>query len=164
MKLRKKSSKIEIIIPLLTILSDAAAIFLAFELSYYIRFFTDFQNFFPVTKGIPDINGYIIFALMVIPIWIIIFQSRKMYRLKRNVFILDELFVIIKNVSIGILFAMSLVFILKAEFPYSRLVFALIWLLSIIFITIGRYFTFEIGEEFIQQEYRCKYSCSIRYK
>lgn len=142
--MKDKSSKIEIIIPLLTILSDSLAIFISFELSYYIRFFTDFQIIFPVTKGIPDIYGYNEFALMVIPIWIIIFQTRKMYRLKRNVFILDELFVIIKTISIGILFAMSLVFLLKAEFPYSRLVFELIWFLSIVFITFGRYILLKL--------------------
>jgi len=135
-----KSSKYEVLIPLLTILSDAIAIFAAFELSYYIRFFTDFQIIFPVTKGIPDIYGYNIFAVMVIPIWIIIFQTRKMYRLKRSVFVMDELFIITKCISIGILIAMSLIFIIKAEFPYSRLVFFLIWVNSIILITIGRYF------------------------
>lgn len=142
--MKKKSSVTEILIPLLTVLSDAAAIFAAFELSYYIRFFSSFQNIIPVTKGIPDIYGYNIFALMVIPIWLIIFQARKLYRLKRTVFILDELFAIIKCVSIGILFAMSLVFILKAEFPYSRLVFLLIWINSVILITIGRYLILKL--------------------
>ncbi|MEZ4690005.1 MAG: hypothetical protein R3A12_07420 [Ignavibacteria bacterium] len=74
-----------------------------------------------------------------IPVWLIIFQSRKLYRLKRCVFILDELFAIIKCVSIGIVFAMAMVFILKGDFPYSRLVFLLVWVNSIFFITIGRY-------------------------
>jgi exopolysaccharide biosynthesis polyprenyl glycosylphosphotransferase len=66
-----------------------------------------------------------------------------MYRLKRSVFIFDEFFIIIRCVSIGILFAMGLVFILKGDFPYSRLVFALIWIFSIILITIGRYITLK---------------------
>lgn len=39
---------------------------------------------------------------------------------------------------------MGLVFILKGDFPYSRLVFFLIWLFSIIIITIGRYFLLKI--------------------
>jgi len=142
--LKRKSSRIEVILPVLTMLSDAAAIFLAFELSYWIRFFSDFQKIIPVTKGIPDIYGYNEFALMVIPIWILIFQTRKMYRLKRSVFILDELFVIIKCISIGILFAMALIFIIKAEFPYSRAVFVLIWINSIILVTAGRYFVLKL--------------------
>ncbi|MEO6693731.1 MAG: undecaprenyl-phosphate glucose phosphotransferase [Ignavibacteria bacterium] len=142
--MKGKYSKIEVIIPVLTMLSDAAAIFLAFELSYWIRFFSDFQKLIPVTKGVPDIYGYNEFALMVIPIWLIIFQTRKMYRLKRSVFILDELFIIIKCVSIGILFAMALIFIIKADFPYSRAVFVLIWIISIIMITSGRYFILKL--------------------
>jgi Undecaprenyl-phosphate glucose phosphotransferase len=138
--LKSKTSKIEILIPVLTLLSDAISILLAFLISYWTRFFySPFINIFPITKGIPELEGYIQFSLIVIPIWLLIFQSRKMYRLKRFVFIFDEFFIIIKCISIGILFAMGLVFILKGDFPYSRLVFALIWCTSIIFITIGRY-------------------------
>lgn len=143
--MKSRTSKIDIFLPILTITVDALAIFSAFLFSYWIRFsFKPFENLFPITKGVPDLNGYLEFALMVIPIWILIFQSRKMYRLKRCVFIFDELFIIIKCVSIGILFAMSLVFILKGDFPYSRLVFFLIWINSIITITIGRYLTLKL--------------------
>jgi len=151
--LKKKSSKIDVILPVLTILSDAVAIFLAFELSYWIRFYSDFQKIIPVTKGIPDIYGYNEFALMVIPIWLIIFQTRKMYRLKRSVFILDELFVIIKCISIGILFAMALVFLIKAEFPYSRAVFALIWINSIVLIIAGRYFILKLEKNLYNKNF-----------
>ena len=143
--MKSKSSKIEIILPLLTILVDAAAIFSAFLFSYWIRFkFPPFVKIFPITKGIPDFYGYAEFALMVIPIWLLVFQSRKLYRLKRCVFILDELFAIIKCISIGIIFAMSLVFILQGDFPYSRLVFFLIWVNSIVTITFGRYLTLKL--------------------
>lgn len=140
----KRSSGTDILIPLITILSDSLAILAAFFISYKIRFeFEPFGKFFPVTKGIPELEGYIHFALMIIPVWLVVFQSRKMYRLKRSVFVLDELFVIIKCVSVGIILAMGLVFLLKGDFPYSRLVFALIWLNSIVLITVGRYFTLK---------------------
>ncbi len=152
--MKSKSSKIEILLPLLTILTDTLAIFLSFLLSYWIRFYFDpFIKIFPITKGIPDLYGYIYFAAMVIPIWLLVFQSRKMYRLKRCVFIFDEFFIIIKCVSIGILFAMGLVFILKGDFPYSRLVFALIWVNSIILITIGRYITLKIEKTLYDRNY-----------
>lgn len=143
--MKTKSSKIEVIIPLLTIIADSSAIFLAFLISYWVRFyFEPFIKIIPIVKGIPGFSGYVEFAFMIIPIWLLVFQARKMYRLKRSVFILDELFVIIKCVSIGILFAMGLVFIMKGDFPYSRLVFFLIWINSIILITIGRYITLKI--------------------
>jgi Undecaprenyl-phosphate glucose phosphotransferase len=143
--LKSKTTKTEVILPLITIVVDAIAILCAFLFSYWIRFsFEPFQKFFPVTKGIPDLSGYLEFAAIVIPVWLIIFQSKKLYRLKRCVFILDELFVIIKCVSIGIFFAMAMVFILKGDFPYSRLVFLLVWVNSIIFIIVGRYFTLKL--------------------
>ncbi len=143
--MKSKTTKTEVILPLITIVVDAIAILCAFLFSYWIRFsFEPFQKFFPVTKGIPDLSGYLEFAAIVIPVWLIIFQSKKLYRLKRCVFILDELFVIIKCVSIGIFFAMAMVFILKGDFPYSRLVFLLVWVNSIIFIIVGRYFTLKL--------------------
>lgn len=143
--MKSKTKKTEVILPLITILVDAISILLAFLFSYWVRFsFEPFQDFFPVTKGVPDLSGYLEFAAIVIPVWLIIFQSRKLYRLKRCVFILDELFAIIKCVSIGIFFAMAMVFILKGDFPYSRIVFVLVWINSIIFITIGRYFTLKL--------------------
>ncbi|HMQ67667.1 MAG TPA: undecaprenyl-phosphate glucose phosphotransferase [Ignavibacteria bacterium] len=143
--MKSKTTKTEVILPLITILVDAISIFCAFLFSYWLRFsFEPFKKFFPVTKGIPDLSGYLEFAAIVIPLWLIIFQSRKLYRLKRCVFIFDELFAIIKCVSIGILFAMAMVFILKGDFPYSRLVFLLVWISSILFITSGRYFTLKL--------------------
>ncbi len=126
-------------------LSDATAIFFAFYFSYLLRFsFPPFVKFFPITKGVPELSGYLEFSLIVIPLWILIFQTRKMYKLKRFVFIFDEFFIIIKCISIGILFAMALVFILKGDFPYSRIVFALLWGMSIFLVTAGRYLTLKL--------------------
>ncbi|MDQ3019493.1 MAG: undecaprenyl-phosphate glucose phosphotransferase [Bacteroidota bacterium] len=143
--MKSKTSKIEVAIPVLTILSDAIAIFTAFLISYWLRFeFPPFVKLFPITKGIPELTGYIEFSLIVIPIWVLVLQSRKMYRIKRSVFVFDEFFVIVKCISIGILFAMGLVFILKGDFPYSRLVFAFIYVISIVLITIGRYIMLKI--------------------
>ncbi len=141
----RKTSSIQVIIPVLTLLSDAAAIFCAFLLSYYVRFFFEpFLKIWPVTKGIPELKGYVVFALMIIPVWLLVFQSRKMYRLRRSIFIMDEFFVIVKCVTFGMLLAMGLVFVLEGDFPYSRLVFALIWGSSIILITAGRYLTLKL--------------------
>ena len=150
----RKTSSIEIIVPLLTVLADAVAILLAFLLSYFIRFhFEPFLKFWPVTKGIPELTGYIEFALLIIPVWLLVFQSKKMYRLRRSVFVMDEFFVIIKCVTIGMLFAMGLVFVLKGDFPYSRLVFALIWATSIVLITVGRYLTLKLEKSLYNKGY-----------
>lgn len=133
-----KSTKVEVIIPLLTILSDSVSIFGAFLLSYWLRFLSPFTRYLGGETEPPPIIGYLGFALCTLPIAIFIFQQRKMYRIKRNVFIFDEFFVVIKYVSIYIIFCMSLIFFYR-DFPYSRMVFGLIWVNSIILMTIGRY-------------------------
>ncbi len=133
-----KSTKVEVIIPLLTILSDAISIFGAFLLSYWLRFQSPFIKYLGGEAEPPPIIGYLGFALITIPFAIFIFQQRKLYRIKRNVFIFDEFFVVVKYVSIYIVFCMSLIFFYR-DFPYSRMVFGLIWVSAIIFMTIGRY-------------------------
>jgi Undecaprenyl-phosphate glucose phosphotransferase len=139
----KKSYNFEILLPILTIITDAISITIAYFVSYWIRFFSDFQKIFRVEKGIPDIYGYIYFGLVTIPIWILVFQSFKMYRLNRSVFIFDELFIIIKCVTISLIFSIGIIFFFR-EFPYSRIVFVLIWINSTIFLTIGRYLILKL--------------------
>jgi Undecaprenyl-phosphate glucose phosphotransferase len=137
--LRIKSSKLEFFLPLLTILSDAICIVAAYFIAYQIRFLSPFDKIIPVTYGIPDISGYLFFALVTIPIWIIVFQASKMYRLNRNVFIFDEFFVIIKCVTISMLLSIGVIFFFR-DFPYSRIVFLILWIVSIFLITVCRYF------------------------
>lgn len=138
-KFNKKSQTAEFLVPLFNILSDIIAIEAAFLLSYWIRFyFQPFVNIFPYDGVIPPLSGYITLSLIVIPVWLLIFQSRKMYRLRRVVFIFDEFFLIGRLVTFGIIFSFGLIFFYRV-FPYSRVVFILIWIVSIIFITIGRY-------------------------
>lgn len=138
-KFTKKSQMAEFLIPLLNVLSDVLAIFLSFLAAYWIRFyFQPFLEYFPFQGEVPPLRGYLWLAVMVIPIWLLIFQSRKMYRLRRVVFIFDEFFLITKLVTFGIVFSFGLIFFYRV-FPYSRLVFVLIWAISIILITLGRY-------------------------
>lgn len=133
-----KSTKVEVLVPLLTIFSDAVSIFSAFAISYWLRFLSPFVQYLGGHTTQPPIIGYLLFALFTIPVAIFIFQQRKMYRIKRNVFIFDEFFIVIKYVSIYIIFCMSLIFFYR-DFPYSRMVFGLIWVIAIILMTIGRY-------------------------
>lgn len=139
----KNSLKIEIFIPLLTILSDSISIIFSFLFSYWVRFYSPFNNFVQIEKGIPELYGYLNFALITLPVWILIFHNSKMYRVNRNVFVFDEFFVIIKCVTIGIIFSIGILFFFR-EFPYSRIVFGLIWINAIIFIIIGRYFLIKL--------------------
>lgn len=138
-KFNKKSQRIEFLIPLLNIFSDSIAVFGSFIISYYIRFhFPPFISLFPFMGEIPPLKGYLILALFVLPVWLLIFQSRKLFRPKRIVFIFDEFFLIGRLVTFGIIFSFGFVFFYRI-FPYSRVVFILVWIISIFLITIGRY-------------------------
>ena len=106
----KKPYSSDFLIPGLTLLSDILAIASAFLLAYWLRFYSPLAKVIPVVEGIPPISGYIILLLMVVPIWIIIFQTRKMYRARRVVFIFDEFFLIARLVTFGVIFSFGLVF------------------------------------------------------
>ncbi|MBS1515996.1 MAG: undecaprenyl-phosphate glucose phosphotransferase [Bacteroidetes bacterium] len=136
--MNNKSTKVEVIIPLLTILSDSISIFGAFIISYWLRFLSPLAKYLGGEVEPPPVIGYLGFALITIPIAIFIFQQRKMYRIKRTVFIFDEFFIVVKYVSIYVIFCMSLIFFYR-DFPYSRMVFGLLWVSCIIFMTLGRY-------------------------
>jgi Undecaprenyl-phosphate glucose phosphotransferase len=140
---KSNSSKIEFFVPLFTVLSDFLAILLAFFISYQIRFFTPFGEYFEVTKGIPPFGGYLFFAVITLPVWFMVFQSFKMYRLNRTVFVFDELFLVIKCVTIAVLISMGIIFFYR-DFPFSRLVFILLWFFTITFSMIGRYVMLKI--------------------
>lgn len=142
-KFNKKSQTAEFLVPLLNLLSDILAIGASFLLAYYVRFhFEPFVRLIPFHGEIPPLGGYMMLSIMVIPVWILIFQSRKMYRLRRIVFIFDEFFLIGRLATFGLIFSFGLIFFYRV-FPYSRLVFVLIWIFSICLITIGRYFVLK---------------------
>ncbi len=146
--MEQKSTKIEILLPVLTIFFDVAAILIAYYISYQIRFFTPFNNIFPITEGIPEIGTYLLFAVITIPVWIVIFQQNKLYKLNRNVFVFDEFFQIFKCVTISIIFSIGIIFFFVRSFSFSRLVFMLIWLDSTLLIVFFRYFTLKLEKTF----------------
>jgi len=149
--LGKKQFKTELYIPLLTIFFDIAAIISSFIISYWMRFYSPLKIIFPVNSGIPGIEGYLYFIIATVPVWIIVFQAFKLYRINRVVFIMDEFFVIMKGVTTSIIFAIGIIFFFR-EFPYSRLVFILIWLNAIILITFSRYLILKFEKTLYNQE------------
>jgi exopolysaccharide biosynthesis polyprenyl glycosylphosphotransferase len=132
----------DFLIPLLTVIADIAAIEAAFLLAYWIRFYSRLTSVFEVTLGIPDISAYILSSAVIIPAWLFVFQSRKLYGTRRNSHISDEMFAVIRVVTICMLITMSASFFYRG-FSYSRGVFLLLWLLAIGTVTFGRYLVME---------------------
>ena len=128
----------DLLIPFVTVVSDAISIECAFLLSYWLRFrSTIFSSLGFVREDAPPISGYIVGSLFVIVAWMVLFHSRKMYAARRSVNLSDELLNIVRVVSLGMLIVMSATFFYR-EFSYSRVVFGLLWGTSITFIFAGR--------------------------
>ena len=132
----------DFLIPLLAVFSDAVAIETAFLLSYWLRFFSPLTSTFEVTLGVPPLSTYVNSSLIFIPVWLFVFQSRKMYGARRNSHLSDEFFAIVRLVSIGLLIVMSATFFYR-EFSFSRGVFILLWGTAITTITTGRFVIME---------------------
>jgi len=132
----------DFLIPFLTVLSDIIAIEAAFLLSYWIRFYSPLADLIAVTQGYPPLGAYIYGSLVVIPIWLFLFNRRRLYSTRRTVAISDEFFAIVRVVTIGMLVVMSAAFFYRA-FSYSRIVFAFLWIASIILLALGRFIVLE---------------------
>jgi Undecaprenyl-phosphate glucose phosphotransferase len=133
----------DFLIPTLAVLFDIVAVEFAFLFSYWLRFNTSLFNFLPLTENTPPLQAYIYGSFVIIPVWLLIFNSRKMYGARRNMGLSDELFSIVKLITLGMLVVMSAAFFYRA-FSYSRVVFFLLWISSIFSIFIGRTLVFQI--------------------
>jgi len=137
-------------IPLLTVLCDALAIEAAFILSYWLRFRSSlFDALGFVREDAPPLYAYLIGSAFVTIVWLLLFHSRRMYSARRNVNRSDEFINIVKVISLGMLIVMSAAFFYR-EFSYSRIVFVLLWILSIIGVTIAR----TVGQSIERRLYR----------
>lgn len=116
---------------------DFTAIVCGFALSFALRFSEPILSIAEVTKGYPPFSAYMYGALAIAPMWIILFQRRKMYGARRQVDLSSELFDVIRVVTFGMLIVLSVTFFFR-EFSYSRIVFVFIWFVSIACIFLGR--------------------------
>jgi exopolysaccharide biosynthesis polyprenyl glycosylphosphotransferase len=127
----------DVLVPLLMVTSDFLIIVGVFLLAYLSRFSHPFIDLIPITQGLPPMRAYLVCGLIVAPIWMLFFNARGVYHARRNADYTSELFLIIRIVSFGMLVVMSLAFLYR-EFSFSRMVFAQIWVLSIICLFLGR--------------------------
>jgi exopolysaccharide biosynthesis polyprenyl glycosylphosphotransferase len=133
----------DFLIPLVTVLSDVAAIEAAFMLSYWLRFYSPLTFYIKVTQGFPRLSSYVVSSFVFIPVWLIVFRSRNLYGARRNSHLSDEFFSVVRVVTIGLLITMSATFFYRG-FSYSRVVFVLLWITAIVTITSGRFLIMEL--------------------
>ncbi|MEI7907944.1 MAG: hypothetical protein WCI84_11370, partial [Bacteroidota bacterium] len=132
-----KPRRNDILIPFLTIFLDVVAFESAFLLSYWLRFYSPLTGYFEITLGVPPIRSYVTASCVFIPVFLLVFQSRKLYGSRRNIHLSDEFFALVRLITIGMMIMMSATFFYR-EVSFSRGVFILLWITSITMITAGR--------------------------
>src|SRR5512140_2248085 len=98
----------DLIIPMLSLVTDALAIEAAFLLAYWLRFksgLLDSLGF--VLEGAPALSLYMVGSMAVTVVWLLLFEARKMYRARRSVNLSDELINVVRVISLGMLLILS---------------------------------------------------------
>ena len=135
----------DILLPLLFVLSDGLAIEAAFLSSYALRFWTNLFTWLGFHEEVPPpFENYLLTSVVVVAMWILLLQARQMYRTRRNVILTDELLVIARVVTFGMLLLMGAAFMYR-QFSYSRSFVVILWATSIAFLFLGRTFI-NVGE------------------
>jgi len=110
---------------------DILMIFASFVIAYWIR-----ANAIPFSViYIWPFNQYILFALEMLPIWLVAFAISGTYSKRKSGFL--EFSKIMAASSLGSMAVVLWVFIFRSDF-FSRLIVFYIWILAIILILIGR--------------------------
>jgi exopolysaccharide biosynthesis polyprenyl glycosylphosphotransferase len=145
----------DFLIPLLTVITDAVALEASFLFSYWLRFFPSFTQLIPVPYGVPPLEEYINSSLVVIPIWLLLFQSRGLYRPRRASSFSDEFFAIVRIIILGMLVVMAGAFLYRS-FSYSRVVFGIIGITTVVFVSIGRFAIMKFEQWWYSKGYDLK--------
>ena len=116
-------------------LGDIVAMNLSFLLSYWIRFYSGIFN---IMYGIPDLTEYLKILPVLTVVLIFLFRAEKLYSFRARLSIVDEIFTIIKTVTIGMLIFMAGTFLYR-EFSYSRGMFVMAWTTLIVFVGFWRF-------------------------
>src|SRR5512140_985331 len=104
----------DVLLPALGVLLDALTIEGSFLLAYWLRFNTTVISFLPLTEDAPPFGAYLYASAVIIPVWLLLFQSRGLYGARRNVGLADEFFQIVGLITLGMLLVMSAAFFYRA--------------------------------------------------
>lgn len=121
----------ELIFTFLLVPIDALMLIISFVVAYYLRKYQgEIVEFWPFAD-------YIRFVLTVLPFWIIIFALEGLYDIKRPRSSFSEFARVFLAVSSGIMLVVAWIFLSRTMF-FSRLIVIYAWLISILFVAIGR--------------------------
>lgn len=124
----------------LNFFADSFAIFLSLLAAFYIRFHSPLP--LPVSGTIPSLFDYTKTLILILPIYILCFRAYKLYNSSRSIRRIEEIFLVVKAISISILLLMAISFFYR-EMSYSRITLVFIWIISMIFVSVSRYLVIQ---------------------
>jgi len=122
------------------LLLDFSQISLAWVSAYWLRFHTDL---IPITKGVPIFEAYVALVPAIFIAWGIAFKWLDLYQPRRMASRLSEILDITKGCGAMTILLVSISFFVR-QFEYSRLVFIIFGLHSMLLLTMNRY-AFRLG-------------------
>ena len=141
------------------VLLDIITIFLAFLLSWYIRIHS---GLIEVEGGVLSFKEFLIPVLVMIPVYLIIYNFKRLYNAERMVFLSKELGNIIVANILGILIFTGLLFVTK-QIDYSRTFLVLFFLLCTFFTATERAGIRVIMRRIRKKGYNTKYTVFVGY-
>ena len=114
---------------------DALALLAAFISAYNLRDLTGALG--PVTP--PPRDAYLLLVGLATAAILSVFALGGMYRQRRTISRMDELYRIVSHVSLGLIVAIATAsLVLGQEFVYSRQMLAYGWIFAVVAVTVGR--------------------------
>jgi len=111
---------------------DFLMVSLAFYVGYQLRLRSDYENILPF-------SNYIGMALVHVIAILIVFFFYRLYHRQRSLSYVDQFYAIFGAASVGTIIAIAFIsFFFKNQLDYPRLMMVYVWILTILFTSIGR--------------------------
>ena len=109
-------------------------------LSFVAAFFIRFSGFLPLPAELrfSGITNYLHILVIIIPVFLWFLRESRLYQPTRHVRRIEEIFLVIKSVSYAVVVLLAATFFYR-QFSYSRLFLLILWILSCMFVSAGRY-------------------------
>jgi exopolysaccharide biosynthesis polyprenyl glycosylphosphotransferase len=111
---------------------DAVMAGLAFYLGYQLRLRSDYENILPF-------SAYWSMAVVHVVAILLVFFFYRLYHRQRSLSYIDQFYAIFGAASVGTIIAIALIsFFFKNQLDYPRLMMVYVWVLTILFTSLGR--------------------------
>ncbi|WP_143316582.1 undecaprenyl-phosphate glucose phosphotransferase [Clostridium sp. HBUAS56017] len=141
------------------VLIDALVIIISFLFTWYIRIHSGILE---VEGGVRPFKDYLIPVLIMTPIYLIIYNVRRLYNTERVVFLSKEIVNVIVANILGILVFTGLFFFTK-QIDYSRSVLIIFLVVCTIFTTLERVFVRVLMRRVRKSGYNTKYTVFVGF-